>query len=67
METRVYLILGGRCYGAKMGAPVATRHNPILKEFYERLLVACMRKLLSIINAVMRDRVPWHLAHLRTP
>jgi transposase len=50
-----------------MGAPVATRHNPILKEFYERLLVACMRKLLSILNAMMRDRVPWHLAHLRTP
>jgi len=60
-----------------MGALVATRHNPILKEFYERLLaagkpkkvalVACMRKLLSILNAMMRDRVPWHLAHLRTP
>jgi transposase len=60
-----------------MGALVATRHNPILKEFYERLLaagkpkkvalVACMRKLLSILNAMMRDLVPWHLAHLRTP
>jgi transposase len=60
-----------------MGALVASRHNPIFKEFYERLLaagkpkkvalVACMRKLLSILNAMMRDRVPWHLAHLRTP
>lgn len=60
-----------------MGALLATRHNPILKEFYERLLaagkpkkvalVACMRKLLSILNAMMRDRVPWHLDHLRTP
>jgi transposase len=60
-----------------MGALVATRHNPLIREFYERLLaagkpkkvalVACMRKLLSILNAVMRDRVPWHSAHLLTP
>jgi transposase len=60
-----------------MGALVATRHNPVIGEFYERLLaagkpkkvalVACMRKLLSILNAVMRDRVPWHSAHLLTP
>ena len=49
-----------------MGALVASRHNPAIKEFYERLvapgipkkvaLVAGMRKLLSILNAVMRDR-----------
>jgi transposase len=60
-----------------MGALVATRHNPVIGEFYERLLaadkpkkvalVACMRKLLSILNAVMRDCVPWHSAHLLTP
>ena len=61
-----------------MGALFATRHNPALKEFYERLLaagkpkkvalVACMRKLLSILNAaVMRDRIPWHSARLLTP
>jgi transposase len=60
-----------------MGTLVATRHNPVIREFYERLLaagkpkkvalVACMRKLLSILNAVMRDRVPWHSAHLLTP
>jgi transposase len=52
-----------------MGALVATRHNPLVKEFYGRLLkagkpkkvalVACMRKLLSICNAVMRDRANW--------
>jgi transposase len=52
-----------------MGALVATRHNSVLKEFYERLLkagkpkkvalVACMRKLLTILNAMMRDGVPW--------
>jgi transposase len=60
-----------------MGALVATRHNPVIGEFYKRLLaagkpkkvalVACMRKLLSILNAVMCDRVPWHSAHLPTP
>jgi transposase len=60
-----------------MGALVATRYNPVLKEFYGRLLgagkpkkvalVACMRKLLSILNAVMRDRVPWRPPHVLTP
>jgi transposase len=60
-----------------MGALVATRHNPVLKRFYERLLkagkpkkvalVACMRKLLSILNAVMRDRVVWRCPHVLTP
>ncbi|MDP9457500.1 MAG: IS110 family transposase, partial [Actinomycetota bacterium] len=30
-------------------------------------LVACMRKLLTILNAVMRDRTPWHSAHLPVP
>ncbi len=59
-----------------MGALVATRHNPILKEFYERLLkagkpkkvalVACMRKLLSILNAMMRDRASWRCPHVLT-
>jgi transposase len=44
-----------------MGALVATRHNPVIKAFYERLLAAgkekkvalttCMRKLLTILNA----------------
>jgi transposase len=52
-----------------MGALIASRHNPIIRAFYERLLaagkpkkvalVACMSKLLSILNAVMRDRTPW--------
>jgi transposase len=60
-----------------MGALVATRHNPLIAEFYERLLkagkpkkvalVACMRKLLSILNAMIRDRTPWHTTHLLTP
>ncbi len=57
-----------------MGALVATRHNPIIREFYGRLLaagkpkkvalVACMRKLLSILNVVLRDRIPYQSTHL---
>jgi transposase len=60
-----------------MGALVATRHNPVLKEFYGRLLkagkpkkvalVACMRKLLTILNALMRDRTVWRCPHALTP
>ncbi len=60
-----------------MGALVAARHNPLISEFYGRLLaagkpkkvalVACMRKLLSILNAVLRDRIPYQSSHLPTP
>ena len=60
-----------------MAALVATRYNPQIKDFYERLLeagkpkkvalVVCMRKLLSILNALMRDRVMWRCPHALTP
>ncbi len=60
-----------------MAALVATRHNPVIKEFYQRLLkagkpkkvalVACMRKLLSILNALMRDQAIWRCPHALTP
>lgn len=56
-----------------MGALVAARFNPSIKAFYERLLasgkpkkvalVACMRKLLVILNALMRDRTFWRCPH----
>ena len=56
-----------------MGALVAARRNPVVKKFYERLLaagkpkkvalVACMRKLLSILNAVLKHRTPWRSPH----
>ena len=56
-----------------MRALIASRYNPHIKEFYERLvasgkpkkvaLVACMRKLLVILNAVMRERTPWRCPH----
>jgi transposase len=60
-----------------MGALIASRFNPSIKEFYERLvkvgkpkkvaLVACMRKLLVILNAVLRDRTPWRCSHALNP
>jgi transposase len=60
-----------------MSAMVASRHNPAIREFYERLLaagkpkkvalVACMRKLLSILNAMMRDRSVWRSTHVLSP
>jgi len=55
-----------------MAAWVGTRHNPVLQAFYKRLiaagkprkvaLVACMRKLLTILNALIRDQKPWQTA-----
>jgi transposase len=55
-----------------MGALVATRCNPVIRAFYQRLLaagkakkvalVACMHKLLRILNAMLRSRTAW-----RTP
>lgn len=52
-----------------MATLVATRRNPVIRAFYERLLAvgkpkkvaltACMRKLLTILNAIIRNRTPW--------
>jgi transposase len=52
-----------------LGAMVAARHNPDLKAFRDRLvkagkpklvaLVATARKLLTILNAILRDQQPW--------
>ena len=52
-----------------MAALVATRHNPHIRSFYQRLiaagkarklaLVACMRKLLLLCNAILRNHTPW--------
>lgn len=52
-----------------MGTLVAVQHNPVLKAFYARLLaqgkakkvalIACMHKLLRILNALVRDSKPW--------
>jgi transposase len=50
----------------------AIRYNPVIKEFYERLIAsgkenkvamtACMRKLIVILNAMVRDQQPWRYA-----
>jgi transposase len=55
-----------------MGAMVAKKHNPALKAFFDRLvaagkpkivaLIAVARKLLTILNAILRDRRPWQIA-----
>lgn len=52
-----------------MGALVAARYNPVIRVFYLRLvaagkpkklaLVACMRKLLTILNVMVRTRTRW--------
>jgi transposase len=55
-----------------MGAMVAKQHNPILKAFFDRLvaagkpkmvaLIAVARKLLTILNAIVRDHRKWQHA-----
>jgi transposase len=68
-------ISGGRpdvCSILYMATLTAARCNPVIKECYQRLvkagkkkkvaLVACMCKLLTILNAILRDRKPWNPA-----
>ena len=55
-----------------MAALVASRHNPVFKTFRDRLVVAgkpkivavvaTMRKLITILNAIIRDQKPWIIA-----
>ena len=55
-----------------MAALTASKHNPVIAVFYQRLLaagkakkaalIACMRKLLTILNAIVRNRTPWQHA-----
>jgi len=52
-----------------MATLVATRYNPVIRTFYQRLchagkrkkvaLTACMRKLLTILNSMLKHRTPW--------
>jgi transposase len=54
-----------------MATLAGVRFNPVLKAFYQRLrargkeakvaLTACMRKLITILNAMLRDGKPWQL------
>ncbi len=55
-----------------MAALVASRKNPVIAPHYDKLraagktgkqaLIACMRKLIVILNAILRDRKPWQPA-----
>jgi transposase len=55
-----------------MGAMVAMRWNPQLRDFHQRLvatgkpkmvaLIAVARKLITVLNAILRDRRPWQTA-----
>jgi transposase len=59
-----------------MSTLVAVRYNPVLKQFYERLrtagkvakvaLTACMRKLLTILNAMATHQKPWHVQEVQS-
>jgi transposase len=52
-----------------MATLTATRHNPSVRAFYQRLcargkpkkvaLTACIHKLLTILNAILKQQTPW--------
>lgn len=65
-------VFGGRASVRKvlyMATLAATKFNPVIRSFYERLLAngkekkvaltACMRKLLVILNSMVRQKKPW--------
>jgi transposase len=69
------MVMGGRASvrtALYMPTLTAIRHNPALQAFYQRLIArgrpakvaitACMRKLLVILNAILRDQTPWQHA-----
>lgn len=69
------MIFGGRAHIRRvlyMATVAAIRHNPVIRAFFQRLVAAgrpgkvavtaAMRKLLTILNAMLRDRQPWRLA-----
>lgn len=69
------MIAGGRASVRSalfIAAMVAGRHNPVLKAFRDRLvaagkpkivaLIAVARKLLTILNAILREKRPWQTA-----
>jgi transposase len=66
-------VWGGRAHVRAvlyMSTLAAVRHNPVLKAVDERLravgkapkvaLTACMRKLLTMLNAMLKHQTPWH-------
>ena len=70
------MVWGGRApvrAALYMAALVGLKHNPVLRVFYERLrakgkpfkvaVTACMRKLLTILNAMLHQNQPWDPQH----
>ncbi len=68
-------IKGGRTHvrnGLYMAAMVGARFNPLIAAYHQRLiaagkppkqaLIACARKILTILNAILRDNCPWQTA-----
>ena len=60
-----------------MATLAASRFNPVIRDFYQRLLaagkpkkvalVACIRKLLVILNSMLKQRSPWRAQRASTP
>jgi transposase len=74
------IIWGGRAdvrTSLYMAAVTASRCNSVIRDFYKRLraagkpanvaLVASIRKLLVILNAIIKNRVPWRPVLTQTP
>ncbi len=68
-------VWGGRAHVRAvlyMATLVSTRYNPVIKAFYQQLLqrgkvkkvalVACMRRLLTIMNAILKHQTAWQYA-----
>lgn len=65
-------IMGGRAMVRSvlyMSALVAVQHNPVIQDFYQRLLkagkvkkvalIACAHKLLGFLHAIVKNQTPW--------
>jgi transposase len=60
-----------------MGTLTAVRCNPVIQAFYQRLtkagkkhkvaMTACMRKLLTILNVMIKNQTPWNSELLKSP
>ena len=72
--------MGGRAAVRRalyLAALSARRYNPVIKEYYERLtargkngkvaLVACVHKLLSILNSMIKNGTHWNAQHTTPP
>jgi transposase len=56
-----------------MAMLTSIQHNPVIRSAYRRLvaagkhkkvaLTACMRKMITILNAILRDQSPWRVEH----